>query len=81
MVISLFFISLVIFYWFTFCLLGCKYKDDLTKTMKEEEELYLFMKIEKIKGSTNSASVTENYTSQVPMMNNIMKMKSKVLNN
>ena len=36
------------------------------------------MKIEKIKGSTNSASVTENYTSQVPMMNNIMKMKSKV---
>ena len=81
MVISLFFISLVIFYWFTFCLLGCKYKNDLTKTMKEEEELYLFMKIEKIKGSTNSASVTENYTSQVPMMNNIMKMKSKVLNN
>ena len=77
MVIGVFFFTLVIFYWFTFCLLGCKYKDDLTKTMKEEEELYLFMKI----GSTNTASVTENYGSQVPMMNNVIKMKSNVLKN
>ena len=75
MAIGIFFFTLVVFYWFTFCLLGCKYKDDLTKTMKEEEELYLFMKI----GSTNTGSVTENYGSQVPMMNNIMKIKSNVL--
>ena len=79
--IGFFFLTLVIFYWFTFCFLGCKYKYDLTKTMKEEEELYLFMKIGKIKGSTNSVSVTENYASQVPMMNNIIKMRPKAFNN
>ena len=79
MSISVFFLTFGIFYWFTFCLLGCKYKDDLTKTMKEEEELYLFMKIGKIKGSTNTASVTENYSSQVPIVNNVMKMKENIL--
>ena len=81
MTIGFFFLTLVIFYWFTFCFLGCKYKYDLTKTMKEEEELYLFMKIGKIKASTNSVSVTENYASQVPMMNNIIKMRPKAFNN
>ena len=80
-VIGIFFLTLLFLYWFTFFLLGCKYKDDLTKTMKEEEELYLFMKIEKSKRNTNSASVTENYSSQVPMMTNLMKMKSNVLKN
>ena len=80
-VMGTFFITLVTIYWFTFCLLGCKYKDDLTKTMKEEEELYLFMKIDKMHENANTASVTENYSSQVPMMNNIMKNKSNVLKN
>jgi hypothetical protein len=42
--------------------------------MEEEEELYKFMKIEKIKGSTNSASEIENY-SHFLMMNNLMKVK------
>ena len=79
MLMGTFFLTLVTIYWFTFCLLGCKYKDDLTKTMKEEEELYLFMKIDKNHGSGNTASITENYSSQVPMMNNIMKIKSNVL--
>ena len=80
MLISAFFLILVILYWMTYCLLGCKYKDDLTKTMKEEEELYKFMKIEKSKGNTNTASVTENY-SHIPMMNNIMKVKGNAIKN
>ena len=81
MLIGTFFLTLLILYWSTYCLLGCKYKDDLTKTMKEEEEIYSFMKIEKIKGSTNSAITTENYSSQVPMMNNVMKIKENILKN
>jgi len=81
MLIGVFFLILIILYWITYCLLGCKYKDDLTKTMKEEEELYKFMKIEKSLGSkesTNSASVTENY-SHIPMVNNIMKAKGNAI--
>ena len=81
LIIGIFFVILIVLYWFTFCLLGCKYKDDLTKTMKEEEEFYLFMKINKIKSSTNSASITENYSSQIPIMNNVIKFKSNVLKN
>ncbi len=83
MVIGVFFFILIILYWTTYCLLGCKYKDDLTKTMKEEEELYKFMKIEKSKGSkesTNSASITENY-SHIPMVNNLTKVKGNIIKN
>ena len=82
--ISSCFFVLLIFYWITYFMMGCKYKDDLTKTMNEEEELYLFLKVDKIdktKGNANSVSVSENFHSNVPMMNNIMKMKPNVLNN
>ena len=49
--------------------------------MKEEEELYLFMKFDKMHENGNTASITENYSSQVPIMNNVIKFKSNVLKN
>ena len=88
--ITTFFITLIVLYWITYCFLGFKFKDDLTKTMKEEKELYYFDfsrnnknrdSTNKIRESSNSANITENYISQVPMMNNVIKNKNKVLKN
>ena len=82
LLLGIFFVTLIVLYWATYCFLGFKFKDDLTKTMKEEKELYyvdfsrknenIGKKVE-IKNSVNNASVTDNYISQVPMMNNNLK--------
>ena len=84
------FLTLIILYWITYCFLGFKFKDDLTRTMKEEKELYYYdfsrskKSRENNKGnreSANSASITENYISQIPMMNSVIKNKTNVLKN
>ena len=82
LLLGIFFVTLIVLYWATYCFLGFKFKDDLTKTMKEEKELYyvdfsrknenIGKKVE-IKNSVNNASVTDNYINQVPMMNNNLK--------
>ena len=84
LLLGIFFVTLIVLYWATYCFLGFKFKDDLTKTMKEEKELYyvdfsrknenIGKKVE-IKNSVNNASVTDNYISQVPRMNNTLKIK------
>ena len=88
--LTTFFVTLTVLYWITYCFLGFKFKDDLTRTMKEEKELYYYdfsrskKSRENTKGnreSANSASITENYVSQVPMMNNVIKNKNNVLKN
>ena len=88
--LTTFFMTLIVLYWTTYCYLGFKFKDDLTKTMKEEKELYYFdysrnnenrNNINKNRENTNSANITENYVSQVPMMNNVIKNKNNVLKN
>ena len=87
MIIGIFFVTLIVLYWSTYCFLGFKFKDDLTKTMKEEKELYFYFKrrkensekdLEK-KDNNISSNVTENYVSQVPIMNNVIKNKKNVL--
>ena len=87
MIIEIFFVTLIVLYWSTYCFLGFKFKDDLTKTMKEEKELYFYFKrrkensekdLEK-KDNNISSNVTENYVSQVPIMNNVIKNKKNVL--
>ena len=88
--LTTFFVTLIVLYWITYCFLGFKFKDDLTKTMKEEKELYYFdfsrnnknrNNTNKIRESANSASITENYISQIPMMNSVIKNKNNVLKN
>ena len=88
--LTTFFVTLIVLYWITYCFLGFKFKDDLTKTMKEEKELYYFDfsrnnknrdNTNKIRESANSASITENYISQIPMMNSVIKNKNNVLKN
>ena len=85
MIIGIFFVTLIVLYWSTYCFLGFKFKDDLTKTLKEEKELYFYFKrrkentekdLEK-KDNNISSNVTENYVSQVPIMNNVIKNKKK----
>ena len=87
MIIGIFFVTLIVLYWSTYCFLGFKFKDDLTKTLKEEKELYFYFKrrkentekdLEK-KDNNISSNVTENYVSQVPIMNNVIKNKKNVL--
>ena len=79
LLIIIFFVTLVVLYWTTYCFLGFKFKDDLTKTMKEEKELYYFVgggrkNISEYKERTNSiVNDTDNCVSQVPMMNNAIK--------
>ena len=82
------FVTLIILYWTTYCFLGFKFKDDLAKTMKEEKELFYndyFRKNQnnnKAKGNRErsiSASITDNYISQVPIMNSVINSKSNVL--
>ena len=34
MIIGIFFVTLIVLYWSTYCFLGFKFKDDLTKTLK-----------------------------------------------
>ena len=51
--------------------------------MKLSDIKQKFMKIEKSKGSkesTNSASITENY-SHIPMVNNLTKVKGNIIKN
>ena len=87
MIIGIFFVTLIVLYWSTYCFLGFKFKDDLTKTLKEEKELYFYFKIRKEntekdlekKDNNISSNVTENYVSQVPIMNNVIKNKKNVL--
>ena len=87
MIIGIFFVTLIVLYWSTYCFLGFKFKDDLTKTMKEEKELYFYFKIRKEntekdlekKDNNITSNVTENYVSQVPIMNNVIKNKKNVL--
>ena len=90
LLIVIFFVTLVVLYWITYCFLGFKFKDDLTKTMKEEKELYFFVgggrreKHEIIKDnreSINSANIMDNCVSQMPIMNNEIKNKNNVLKN
>ena len=87
MIIEIFFVTLIVLYWSTYCFLGFKFKDDLTKTMKEEKELYFYFKrrkensekdLEK-KDNNISSNVTENYVNQVPIKNNVIKNKKNVL--
>ena len=87
MIIGIFFVTLIVLYWSTYCFLGFKFKDDLTKTLKEEKELYFYFKIRKEntekdlekKDNNITSNVTENYVSQVPIMNNVIKNKKNVL--
>ena len=88
--LTTFFVTLIVLYWITYCFLGFKFKDDLTKTMKEEKELYYFDfsrnnknrdNTNKIRESANSVNITENYISQIPMMNSVIKNKNNVLKN
>ena len=87
MIIEIFFVTLIVLYWSTYCFLGFKFKDDLTKTLKEEKELYFYFKIRKEntekdlekKDNNITSNVTENYVSQVPIMNNVIKNKKNVL--
>ena len=87
MIIGIFFVTLIVLYWSTYCFLGFKFKDDLTKTLKEEKELYFYFKrrkentekdLEK-KDNNISSNVTENYVNQVPIKNNVIKNKKNVL--
>ena len=87
--LTTFFVTLIVLYWITYCFLGFKFKDDLTKTMKEEKELYYFDfsrnnknrdNTNKIRERANSASITENYISQIPMMNSVIKNKISTQN-
>ena len=79
--------TLIVLYWTTYCFLGFKFKDDLTKTMKEEKELYYFVgggrkNISEYKERTNSVvNATDNCVSQVPMMNNAIKNENINLKN
>ena len=87
MIIGIFFVTLIVLYWSTYCFLGFKFKDDLTKTLKEEKELYFYFKIRKEntekdlekKDNNITSNVTENYVSKVPIMNNVIKNKKNVL--
>ena len=88
--LTTFFVTLIVLYWITYCFLGFKFKDDLTKTMKEEKELYYFdfsrnnknrNNTNKIRESANLVNITENYISQIPMMNSVIKNKTNVLKN
>ena len=81
LLLIIFFVTLVILYWITYCFLGFKFKDDLTKTMKEEKELYYFVGggrkiINEYRESINTANITDNCVSQVPMMNNEVNNKN-----
>ena len=81
------FLTLIILYWITYCFLGFKFKDDLTKTMKEEKELYYFVgggrkNISEYKERSNSiVNDTDNCVSQVHMMNNDIKNENINLKN
>ena len=75
LLLFIFFVTIIVLYWITYCFLGFKFKDDLTKTMKEEKELYYFVgggrkDISEYKESVNSANITDNCVSQVNMINN-----------
>jgi len=84
------FLTLIILYWVTYCFLGFKFKDDLTKTMKEEKELYyndyyrnnqINNNVKGNRESTISAYITDNGTSQVPIMNSVINSNNNVLKN
>ena len=90
LLLGIFFVTLIVLYWSTYCFLGFKFKDDLTKTMKEEKELYYVDFSRKNENSENNknirdsaynASVTDNYMSQVPIVDSIIRNKNNALKN
>ena len=90
LLLGIFFGTLIVLYWSTYCFLGFKFKDDLTKTMKEEKELYYVDFSRKNENSENNknirdsaynASVTDNYMSQVPIVDSIIRDKNNALKN
>ena len=86
LLLFIFFVTIIVLYWITYCFLGFKFKDDLTKTMKEEKELYYFVgggrkDISEYKESVNSANITDNCVSQVNMINNNARNKNINLKN
>ena len=56
--ITIFFITIIFLYWISFFILGCKYKDDLAKTQKEEECFYLGKN--KMKPCSTNSGVIDN---------------------
>ena len=90
LLLGIFFVTLIVLYWTTYCFLGFKFKDDLTKTMKEEKELYyndyyrnnqINNNVKGNRESTISAYITDNGTSQVPIMNSVINSDNNVLKN
>ena len=61
-VLGIFFLILFVIFWITYIILGCKYRDDFIKTMKEEEKLYSFLKIRKNGSGKTSITDIENYS-------------------
>ena len=85
LLLIIFFVTLIVLYWTTYCFLGFKFKADLTITMKEEKELYYFVGggrrvINEYRESINSANAKDNL-SQVHMMHNEVNNKNIKLKN
>ena len=86
LLLIIFFVTLIVLYWTTYCFLGFKFKADLTKTMKEEKELYYFVgggrRVSKeYKESINSSNAMDNCVSQVHMIHNEVNNKNIKLKN
>ena len=86
LLLIIFFVTLIVLYWTTYCFLGFKFKDDLTKTMKEEKELYYFVgggrRVSKeYKESINSSNAMDNCLSKVHMIHNEVNNKNIKLKN